>query len=110
MRWVRSVSSDINLLQVQVQNCNAWKMNIHRVYYDVALHEALGRVGSDAGWTMEDCETDFRFVWREQRSQFMAGCWLLAGQSGTHSASSGTVILGFRQCSHSGTKENEIGF
>ena len=86
-------------------------MNIHRVYY-VALHEAPGSVGSDAdaGWTMESCETDFRFVWREQRSQLMAVCWLLAGQSGTHSASSGTVILGFRQCSHSGTKENEIGF
>ena len=77
MRCLRSVSFDINLPQVQVQNCSARKMNIQRVYY-VALHEALGSVGSDAdaGWTMESCETDFRFVWREQRSQLMAVCWL----------------------------------
>lgn len=33
-------------------------------------------VGSGAGWTMESGETDFRFVWREQRSQLMAGCRL----------------------------------
>ena len=39
-------------------------------------HDALGSVGSDAGWTMESGETDFRFVWREQRSQLMAGCRL----------------------------------
>ena len=72
---MEGLEDDNHLDEMQVQNCSAGKMNIQRVYY-VALHEAPGSMGSDAGWTIEDCETDFRFVWREQRSQLMAVCWL----------------------------------
>ena len=105
---MRCVFSDINLLQVQVQNCSAGKMNMLYFSNMLPLHDALGSMGSDAGWTMESGETDFRFVWREQRSQLMAGCRL--GSQAHIQAAQAPWYWDFVNAASAGQKKMKLDF